>query len=398
MYRIYKKTEKDVCSQPIAFKSFLDSSNNEQKFFKYAFKEDIRRSVAVNDKSKQRKNGRSLPRRTCTARPTDKKYRCKFQFTIRSTEDPVPMYFVVGGCGTEMHSHHLKHIDTSTITRRKSIIPRKCHESIIDFSKYCIYNSLNRSKHLHKYGFFMSLDQIRDIVKRNISVTDNKGELITDLPTFLKTVSNLRYSILYHNAASSVSQYLSKRIQDAISTEPNDIQKDLKTCRKKQKELGEKYYYAPSTQVNKFSPISDFNNQSFDALSQDDRILDVLEYLDTDESELQHSSKESFSFIDLDEKYKKSQCLNLNTCISDDVSQKASIINSYLSNEEDSDVSRETEMYSIERRKVLKLKDHQKLLINAAYITEPDYEYYCPLFKSFDMHMFIQTFSILNFV
>ena len=43
------------------------------------------------------------------------------------------------------------------------------------------------------------------------------------------------------------------------------------------------YYCEPSSDVTQFSPLSQLNESSFEAISQDERIVDLLQYLYTND-------------------------------------------------------------------------------------------------------------------
>ena len=105
----------------------------------------------------------------------------------------------------------------------------------------------------------------------------------------------------------------------------------------------------------------------------------MLKYLYTnDESGDGDASPSSVSDrIELDDvcdEFKSSICLNINNCISDDAESHTSVINKYLENENDPLTKNELEEFARQRRLDLKMSQSQKLLILAAYITEPDYE------------------------
>ena len=123
--------------------------------------------------------------------------------------------------------------------------------------------------------------------------------------------------------------------------EPNDITKDLDDYRKSKKQSQtstgrknyssleilspeeadeeEQYYCEPSTDLNYFTPLSQLNQSSFNALSEDERINDVLEYIfNDDENESLGSNSDHVSYHQLSKEFKFSPCVNLNNCISDD--------------------------------------------------------------------------------
>ena len=100
-----------------------------------------------------------------------------------------------------------------------------------------------------------------------------------DLPNFLKTVSNLRYSILYHHGQTSQKQFLTKDIQASLSLEPNDISKDINKIKQQNQSNGEDIYYHPTTDINQFTPLCQFTQTSFDKVHGDEIIVNVLKYL-----------------------------------------------------------------------------------------------------------------------
>ena len=80
---------------------------------------------------------------------------------------------------------------------------------------------------MKRYGYFMSLSQVRGIVSSNDTIEDAEGNLIIDLLNFFRTVSNLRFSVLFHHGPNSEKQYLNSRAQLAISYEPNDVNQSI---------------------------------------------------------------------------------------------------------------------------------------------------------------------------
>ena len=80
---------------------------------------------------------------------------------------------------------------------------------------------------MKRYGYFMSLSQVRGIVSSNDTIEDTEGNLIIDLPNFFRTVSNLRFSVLFHYGPNSEKQYLNSRAQLALSYEPNDVNRSI---------------------------------------------------------------------------------------------------------------------------------------------------------------------------
>ena len=80
--------------------------------------------------------------------------------------------------------------------------------------------------------FFISLSQVRNILNSEDSMKDNHGNVITDLPNLFNTITNLRYSILFHHDASNSTKLLSTQVQNSLSVEPNDVCKSLRRTSK----------------------------------------------------------------------------------------------------------------------------------------------------------------------
>ena len=153
----------------------------------------------------------------------------------------------------------------------------------------------------------------------------------------------------------------------------------MKNLKKGKNHDGNEYYYEPSHDINKYSPLCQFTQTSFDKLSGDERIVDVLKYLNqNDDSESLTSSSstssEKIEYEDLNEDFKTSKCLTLNNCISDDAGSTILVVNKYLYHDTDPRTREELEEFVKQRRIDLDIAENQNLLILAAYITEPDYE------------------------
>ena len=420
-----KKKESNSSSQPKksnqAYKkpqgyTYCKPVHHRSEISKQLYKSGVREETAVNNRQNNRPFGKTLARKTATYLSTSKETLCKFNLTVRCSHpfpDGMVRFYVVGGLGNKNHSHHLKAIDNTLITRRKNIIPQKALAHMKTLTDFSIFHTTNQTLHYKRFGFFVSLSQVRDIVNQNESITDADGNVIYDLPIFLKSVSNLRYSILYHHGTHSEENYLTPRVQQAISMEPNDISKDLVDFRKsnKQSQISternnyssleilspdeadfsnikkeEQFFCDPSTELNFFSPLSQLNQPSFNALSEDERINDVLKYIFTnDENESSPSNSDHVSYHQLSKEFKSSSCVNLNNCISDNATKSTSVVNNYLKHSSDTRLMGEVTEFAKERRKVLNLRDDQKLMLMGAYITEPDYE----RFKKFPEVMMI---------
>lgn len=213
------------------------------------------------------------------------------------------------------------------------------------------------------------------MVDQKESITDDEGNVIVYLPTFLSSVSNLRYSILYHHGPKSKESYLSSRVQHALSLEPNDITKDLNNfCSQttsqshktqdpnmtslqilsdsdseSKRSNDDRYYCEQNTDVNIFSPLSQLNQISFTALSQDERITNFLKYIFSDDTKLIADDDETkVSYRNLDEKFKTSNCLNLNNFISDDAMKQTSVVNNYLDNNNQGNIKDQVDIFAKE--------------------------------------------------
>ena len=88
---------------------------------------------------------------------------------------------------------------------------------------------MNQSLHFCRYGFFASLDQVKQIVQAENYIFDSNGNIIVDIPNFLKSVTNLSYSILYHHGINWEEKYITKNIQASFSLEPQNISNDIKS-------------------------------------------------------------------------------------------------------------------------------------------------------------------------
>ena len=86
------------------------------------------------------------------------------------------------------------------------------------------------------------------------------------------------------------------------------------------------------------------------------------------------ATNSTIKFSELDEDYQSCSCLNLNSCVSDNLLDKTLVLNKYLHESPLSQNKEEVEKYAAERRNALQLKSNDKLLLMGAYITEPDYE------------------------
>ena len=138
---------------------------------------------------------------------------------------------------------------------------------------YSIYNSVNQLLHLRQYGFFVLLSQVRNILSSEESMKDRNGKIISDHPNFFNTITNLRYSILFHHDASNSSKLLSNQVQNSLSVEPNDISKSLPITKKNI------FFCEKMNDISQYSQISQMNQRSLLSISQDERIKDVLSYL-----------------------------------------------------------------------------------------------------------------------
>ena len=86
---------------------------------------------------------------------------------------------------------------------------------------------------MKRYGFFVSLAQVQNILSNISTMTDSNGNPVLDLPNYLKTVSNLRYSTLFHHRFKSQSKYLCNEVQTTINAlEPDDISRDISQGKK----------------------------------------------------------------------------------------------------------------------------------------------------------------------
>ena len=99
-------------------------------------------------KKNHRQNRKSLPRKHNTKLSLSTKTRCGFNFTIRCTKELPLRLYVAGGIGSNTHTHHLKFVENTLITRHKSSIPQKALDHLHDLSEYSIYCSVNQSLHL----------------------------------------------------------------------------------------------------------------------------------------------------------------------------------------------------------------------------------------------------------
>ena len=86
--------------------------------------------------------------------------------------------------------------------------------------------------------------------------------------------------------------------------------------------------------------MSQLNESSFEAISQDERIVDLLQYLytndeiPTDKTDASSANVQELSVVKFDQlssRYKNAKCLNLNHCISDNADLNKSIVNKYMS-------------------------------------------------------------------
>ena len=189
-YQVYRNRTKKSTHKEIIHVAPTDTTSSKctkNNIVKYSYKEGIRNTSAVNDKKNQRKNGKALPKRSYTNLCIDKNHRCRFQLTVRCKDDNnYQQYYVAGGLECQFHTHHMKMYDNTLITRRKSIIPPKALQHMKDLKDYSIFNSVNQSLHFRRYGFFVSLAQVKNIVQSDNYICGANGNVIVDLPNFLK--------------------------------------------------------------------------------------------------------------------------------------------------------------------------------------------------------------------
>ena len=98
------------------------------------------------------------------------------------------------------------------------------------------------------------------------------------------------------------------------------------------------------------------------SLSQDKCMSGVLQYLLSDKKSKSDSSESvshTINFHDLTQEYQSCLCLNLNSCVSDDLLQKIAVVNKYLHDLHLTKVKDDLEKYALERRKALDLKNRR---------------------------------------